>query len=134
MIVTPLYAGLLALVFLVVSLRVIGHRRATRIDLGDGGDRTLLRHQRIHANFAEYVPITLILMTLAELQGLPAWMLHATGLALIIGRLTHTHAVGREPEPAGARVVAMTLTFAALAFAALAVIALSATAMLAALR
>ena len=59
---------LLALFFVVLTFRVIGKRRVARISLGDGGDRGLLRRQRAHANFAEYVPLALILMICAEMQ------------------------------------------------------------------
>ena len=69
--VTPIYAGLLALLFILLSMRVIGTRRAARVALGDGGIPALLRRQRVHGNFAEYAPLALLLMALAELQGLP---------------------------------------------------------------
>ncbi|NIO40735.1 MAG: hypothetical protein GTO41_11485, partial [Burkholderiales bacterium] len=52
---TALYAGSLALWFLVLSYRVVDRRRAG-IYLGDGGDPGMLRVVRGHANFAEYVP------------------------------------------------------------------------------
>ena len=38
MTITPLYAGPLALLFLILSLRVIGRRRMLQVGLGDGGD------------------------------------------------------------------------------------------------
>lgn len=131
MIVTPLYAGVLALLFLVFSVRVIGRRRAARVGLGDGGDRLLLRRQRVHGNFAEYVPLILVLMALAELQGLPGWALHTLGIALLIGRAAHGFGVGREPEPRLARVIGMATTLSVLGSAALTVIAMSVPAMLA---
>ena len=53
MIVTPFYAGLLALVFFVLSMRVVAVRG--RVSLGDGGDPVVLRRMRGQANFAEYV-------------------------------------------------------------------------------
>lgn len=58
--VTALYAAPLALLFLVLSVRVI--QSALRPGgTGDGGDHLLLRCMRVQANFAEYVPIALIL-------------------------------------------------------------------------
>ncbi len=114
MIVTPLYAGILTLVFVVLSFRVIRGRYAARAALGDGGDRRLLRRQRVHANFAEYVPLALILMALIELQRGLGWTLHAIGLALLIGRLAHAYGVSQEPETMRFRQIGMILTFAAL--------------------
>ncbi len=46
--VTALYAGLLGLLMLILSFRVVAVRRATSIGLGDGGDALLLSRIRIH--------------------------------------------------------------------------------------
>lgn len=114
MIVTPLYAGILTLIFVFLSFRVIRGRYAARAALGDGGDRRLLRHQRAHANFAEYVPLALILMALIELQSGPGWVLHAMGMALLVGRPVHAYGVSQEPETLRFRQIGMVLTFTAL--------------------
>jgi uncharacterized protein len=112
--VTPIYAGLLALLFILLSVRVIGLRRSARVALGDGGNPALLRRQRVHGNFAEYAPLALLLMALAELQNLPDWTIHAIGILLLVGRAAHAYGVSREPEMPKARVLGMALTFAAL--------------------
>ena len=112
--ITPLYAGIVTLFFVFLSFRVIGGRRAARVALGDGGDRILLRRLRVHGNFAEYVPLAIVLMALAELQGAPAWTLHLTGAVLIAGRLVHAYGVSQEPEQLKLRVTGMALTFTAL--------------------
>ena len=119
MTITPIYAGLATLFFLFLSARVIGGRRSAGVTLGDGGDRGLLRRQRAHGNFAEYVPLALLLMALAELQGASPWSLNLIGLALLSGRLVHCFAVSQEPEPIKLRVLGMALTFFALAGGAL---------------
>ncbi len=90
--VTALYAGSLALWFLVLSYRVVGRRRAG-ISLGDGGDPGMLRVVRGHANFAEYVPLALIMLAILELGGTPLIVLHVLGLALLAGRLLHGYAL-----------------------------------------
>jgi uncharacterized membrane protein YecN with MAPEG domain len=92
MIVTPLYAGLLVLWFLVLSLKVIGFRRAD-IPLGDGGDPKLLRVIRGHANFAEYVPLALLLMAILELSRFSIYVLHALGIVLLAARLLHGYSL-----------------------------------------
>lgn len=117
--ITPVYAGLAALLFVFLSARVIGARRTARVGLGDGGNRLLLRRQRAHGNFAEYVPLAIVLMALAELQGTPAPVLHLIGGLLIVGRLVHAYGLSREPEPSLTRVLGMGLTFVALVTAAL---------------
>jgi uncharacterized membrane protein YecN with MAPEG domain len=87
MIVTSLYAGLLALIFLALSARVVAVRG--RVSLGDGGDPEVLRRMRGHANFAEYVPLILVMMALLEYQQIAAWQLHAIGATLVFARLIH---------------------------------------------
>jgi uncharacterized membrane protein YecN with MAPEG domain len=109
--VTAFYAALLTPLFIVLSVRVIATRRETGAPLGDGGSAELLRRMRVQANFAEYVPLALILLGLAESLHTDTWLLHTLGLALIIGRLSHAVGVSRANEPFGFRVVAMALTF-----------------------
>jgi len=92
MIITPFYAGLLALWFLVLSARVV-QRRQGGIFLGDGGDPQMLRVIRGHANFAEYVPLILLLMALLELGHTSSYFLHAAGIALLVARLLHGYAL-----------------------------------------
>ncbi len=93
MIVTPVYAGLLALWMLVLSLRVISRRAKARVSLGDGGDPELQRAIRGHANFAEYVPLALLLLLILELSHFSIYLIHALGLALLIARLLHGYAL-----------------------------------------
>jgi len=118
--ITPVYAALLALFFIFLSLRVAAMRRAARVSLGDGGNAELIRRTRVHGNFIEYVPLALILMALAELQGQPAWSIHLIGASLVVGRLAHAYGVGREPQILKLRVLGMIMTIAALTFGAVA--------------
>lgn len=90
--VTALYSGSLALWFLVLSYRVVARRRGG-IYLGDGGDAGMLRLVRGHANFAEYVPLALIMLAILELAGTSLYVLHGLGLALLAGRLLHGYAL-----------------------------------------
>ncbi|MCI5048525.1 MAG: MAPEG family protein [Aquisalinus sp.] len=107
---TAIYACLLAFIFLWLSLRVIGFRRSNKIALGDNGDRTLLRRTRVQANFTEYVPITLILLAIAELNGASDWVIHAAGIALVAGRILHAIGFSSDPDILPLRVSGMVLT------------------------
>ena len=93
MVVTPLYAGLLALWFLVLSARVITTRRRAQVSLGDGGDVELQRAIRGHANFAEYVPLALLLLLVIELSRFSIYVVHALGILLLVARLLHGYAL-----------------------------------------
>jgi uncharacterized protein len=115
--ITPLYAALLALLYVYLSIRVISMRRGERISLGDGGSEEMQRRIRAHGNFAEYVPMVLILMALAELQNRPALGLHLIGGCLLVGRIAH--AAGVSTGYLRARVIGMFLTFVALIISAL---------------
>jgi uncharacterized membrane protein YecN with MAPEG domain len=63
--ITALYAALLTMLFVVLSVRVIAMRRGSGAALGDGGNPELLRRIRVQGNFAEYVPLGLVLLRLA---------------------------------------------------------------------
>lgn len=123
--ITTLYAGLLALVFVVLSFRTIGARRAARVEIGDGSDRELLRRMRVHANFAEYVPLALILMALAETLKSGALLLHGIGLTLLVGRIVHAYALSQSPHILRLRVAGMVATLTALMAAAATCLALA---------
>jgi uncharacterized membrane protein YecN with MAPEG domain len=112
--IAPAYAGLFALFFVFLSLRVIRFRRTAGISLGDGGDEELRRRMRVHANFAEYVPLALILMALAELQGQPAWAIHLVGVPLAAGRAAHAYGTSQAPQIMRLRVAGMIATIAAI--------------------
>lgn len=118
--ITTLYAGALALVLLVLSVRVIQARGATKVFMGDGGNDLMLRRMRGQANFVEYVPMALILLGLLEYRGAPAWELHALGATLLVARLVHgyTFAFATNFPPgrfAGAVLTQIVLGWAALA-------------------
>ena len=89
MMVTPLYAGLLALWYLVLSIRVIQYRGTAKIGVGDGGDVGMLRRIRAHANFAEYVPLLLLMIGYLEVSHFSIYVLHVLGASLLVARLLH---------------------------------------------
>lgn len=117
--ITPIYAALIALIFVALSARVIGYRRAHRLSLGDEGDKSLLKRMRAQANCAEYAPIGLILILLVELQGAPAIAVHFLGVCLLAGRALHGWAFSASPPVMAGRQIGMALTFTAISFAAL---------------
>lgn len=116
--VTALYAGSLALWFLVLSYRVVGRRRAG-ISLGDGGDPGMLRIVRGHANFAEYVPLALVMLGILELSGTSLIVLHGLGLALLAGRLLHGYALSFTQQFTFGRFWGTLLTYGVLVIEAL---------------
>ena len=69
--ITALYAGLNALILLWLTWAVISHRRGHKISIGDGGDHKFQKVLRGQGNAAETIPITMILLGLAEMIGAP---------------------------------------------------------------
>jgi uncharacterized membrane protein YecN with MAPEG domain len=101
--ITALYAGLLALILVVLSARVIRGRVTDKISLGDGGG-TLSTRIRAHGNFIEYVPMALILIGLLESRGTAGWLLHVLGIVLVVSRLLHPFGLTMK-SPNAARAV-----------------------------
>ncbi len=119
MYVTPVYAAILALIFIGLSVRTLRLRRQLNIVVGDRNDQQMLRSMRVHANFAEYVPLSLLLIYMFEAGNGMTNVVHALCLALIVGRLLHAYGVSRIEEDYRFRVFGMALTFTALSGAAL---------------
>ena len=110
MIVTLTTAGLCGLILFALSYRVIAVRASAKVSLGDGGDPLLLSRIRAHANFAEYVPIILVLMGIIETDVGPGPLLGVIGVALVLCRIAHAVGMGR-PAPNPLRVVGVSGTF-----------------------
>jgi len=89
MITTTLYAGLLALMFIWLSVQVIKGRRGAGVAIGDQNILDLQRRVRAQGNFAEYAPFFVVMAALAESNGLPPYAIHGLGVAFIAGRAMH---------------------------------------------
>lgn len=87
--ITGLYAALGALLMFVLAARVMQLRHRHSVGLGTGGDESLARAIRAHANAVEYLPIALLLLLVLELDQTRAWLLHVFGIVLIVGRVLH---------------------------------------------
>ncbi len=88
--ITLFYAGLLGLVLIGLSVRVVTLRRRRKVGVGSGEHIDLELAIRAHANFSEYVPMALLLLLLLEASTAVAPLfLHLLGVVLLIGRLLH---------------------------------------------
>ena len=86
---TPIFAALLALIFLFLSLSVIKLRFAKKVSLGDGGEPSLRVAIRSHANFTEYVPMSLLLLWFVEAFTYSSKLVLIFGSVLVVARLAH---------------------------------------------
>lgn len=94
--VTSVTAGLLGLLSLVLAIPVTVARFRTGRSLGDDGPGLQVA-VRSHANFAEYVPIALILLAIAEHDLGPSWFVLGLAGALVLGRVAHP--IGMRMRP-----------------------------------
>ena len=123
--IVPFYAAVLGLIFIFLSARVVVARRQFRVRLGSGGHELLERRIRVQGNFAEYVPLTVILLTFLELYGGSKWLMHVLCIGLVIGRCLHAYCVSQINEDIRQRRAAMILTFGVLFVAATGVVVTS---------
>lgn len=64
-------------------------RNKTQVSYGDAGDARFAKRVRGHANGVEQIPIALVLILLAELQGASDGFLIVVVVALTLGRIFH---------------------------------------------
>jgi uncharacterized membrane protein YecN with MAPEG domain len=116
--ITLFYASIFGLLFVILSIRTILARRRSGISLwlSDHTEDSLTKKARVHANFSEYIPLSLILMLLAEDRNLHFMILHCIGISLLIGRLFHIYWIDRIQQNFTFRVVGMALTLTTLTF------------------
>lgn len=93
--ITSIYAALLALLFIVLGLRVVQVRLGQQIPLGTGGSDDMEQRVRVHGNLAEWGPIFVVLLLLAELGHAPAALLHGCGVAFVVARVMHAAGLSR---------------------------------------
>jgi uncharacterized membrane protein YecN with MAPEG domain len=87
--ITPIYIGILGLLFIVFTMRAGLYRVKTKILIGTGDDPEMVRRMRGQANFIETVPMALFLLIVMEVLGASDIWLNALGLALVLGRIAH---------------------------------------------
>lgn len=113
--IVALYAAILMLLYVLLSVRVARTRFKQKVGVGDGGDEIVLRAVRVHGNFMEYVPLALVgMIMMASLGAAPNW-LHGIGIALTVGRFSHAIGLTKSAGPTLFRVVGMILTWGSIA-------------------
>ncbi|QBY03079.1 glutathione S-transferase [Thalassotalea sp. HSM 43] len=111
--ITGFYTGILAILYIALSFKVIGQRRNKRVGIGDGGGEhpELAKAIRVHANFIEYVPIALLLLAIYELGGGNVMFVHAFGGLLVTARFFHAIGLGKSIGTSWQRFVGTLSTF-----------------------
>jgi uncharacterized membrane protein YecN with MAPEG domain len=92
--ITITYTIILIIFMLILAFRIIDLRGSPVTKFLHSDDRsvdedTLYRAVRAHGNLIEYAPLFLILMLIAELNGLSSLYLHISGSIFTVGRFMH---------------------------------------------
>ena len=111
---SALFSSLIAIIFLVLTTRIIKIRKNTKISIGDANNPLLQRAIRAQSNFCETCPIALILMFIAESNGAASWLICFCAITLILGRISHAYGISFVNENFGFRIGGMILTFASI--------------------
>lgn len=93
--ITLTIAGAAAILHVWLSLRVSRLRRPLKIGVGDGGNEVLARRMRAHGNYAENMPIFLVLLGFLELATGGSLWLWGAAIAFILGRIAHAFGMDR---------------------------------------
>ena len=89
---TAIYAAILTFVYVKLTLNVINLRRQNEVSLGDGDREDLQQAIRSHGNFAEYVPLGLILLGCLEANHIHWTIVLLLGGVFTTGRLFYAKA------------------------------------------
>jgi len=120
--ITAIYAAVFGVFFIAFSFYVSAVRAKTGVSTGDGDNVAMIVAMRRHGNMAESTPFALLLMALAEANGLSAMWVHIAGLVLIAGRLIHPLGIGADGGNFTARIVGQSATYVTMAIAVIAIL------------
>jgi len=112
--VTSLFAGILALIYVVLSVRIIQLRWRHRVGIGTNKVEELQRAVPAHGNFIEYVPLMLLMLALIEFSGVGSAWIYGLGGALTIARIAHAAGLSSNAGVSWPRTVGVLGTFSVL--------------------
>ena len=109
--ITALYASLLAFIYIKLSTNVIKLRRFHKVSLGYKNHKDLEQAIRAQANFIEYVPFSLILLSCLEINKIHPLIVFILGGLLLVGRFLHAKSFTLPGTDKIKRVQGMKCTF-----------------------
>ncbi|MBB5319613.1 MAPEG family protein [Marinobacter oulmenensis] len=118
--VTAVFAAVTGLLLLVLSAQVVKYRFRYRMGLGVNDDPAFEAAVRAHANLVEYAPLGLLMLGIAEINGVSSTFIYWTGMALVVGRILHAWGmINGQGGPHRGRMIGILLTWLAILVAAL---------------
>ena len=117
--IVPIYAAILGLIFVYLSVRVVKQHRSTKVSIGDGDNPALRKAIAVHNNFSQYVPLTLLLIAFVELNHASVYITHGLCACLLVARVAHAYGLAQPVQIMKLRQIGVLLTFGVIVFAAL---------------
>ena len=111
-----LWAGLLLLLTLTLSIQVVQQRRKHKVLIGDEGIPEMVQAVRAFGNATEYIPPALAGLAILALAGASPLVIHVAGLALFSGRALHAVGLSRSGGASFPRTIGMIVTWVAYLF------------------
>ena len=108
---SALYGSFLAIITIFLSMNVSRNRGRAKTLFGTGNDDALESAIRAHGNAAEYVPLGILMLVIAEIIGANATSMHGLGGTMLIGRVASSHGILARVN--GTRVIGAVLTWLA---------------------
>lgn len=121
--ITAIYAAVIGLLAVYLTVNVIRFRLRFGVGAGDGGHPELLQAMRAHGNLVEHAPLALILIGSAEALGANVTLVYVLGALLLIGRLASAWGLGNSTGTTQGRRIGAALTIIAMLVASLTVLA-----------
>jgi uncharacterized membrane protein YecN with MAPEG domain len=109
--VVALYGALNAFINIGLAAGVSRARGKEKVSLGHGDSPAMLRSMRAHGNNAEFVPLALVMLLIAELMGGTSLWLHVLGGSLTVARIAHPIGIHQEKSPNAARFLGTAVTW-----------------------
>jgi len=109
--ITTIYTVILGGLTIALAIRIALMRRKFKIPLGDEGNRRLQKAIAAHENAVDNIPLALILMLVAELNGGNAELLYIIGSLLVIARLLHAWGMSHRRGHSFGRFYGIALTW-----------------------
>jgi uncharacterized membrane protein YecN with MAPEG domain len=117
--ITTLFASVLALVYIQISLRVHKLQKLHQVSKESVDADAMQSAIRAHGYFVEYVPLSLVLMTLLEINDAPSLLVSAMGACLLVGVGLHVKGMRDAQHGMSNRVAGTKWLFLSLALLAL---------------
>ena len=113
--ITGVFAAVTAILLLFLSAVVVKYRVKYDMGMGVAKDPDFEAAVRAHGNLVEYAPLTLLMLGIAELNGVASGFVYWIGMAFVLSRILHAWGMLQgQGKSHKARMVGILLTWLAM--------------------